>query len=141
MSLTKLIEKKHIYKRRVKVKLFKNAKLKIGNSGLSSLKSQRFEFVYLRGFKKLIRRRHIRRKVTFRKKKFWIFLAPNIILSSKSTNSRMGAGVGSYVRLAINLKVGKTFIEFKNYSPYCMRKLHLRTRFRYPLSFKYIVQL
>ena len=37
----------------------------------------------------------------FFKFKFWIRVFANLILSKKSKNSRMGAGVGSVVRLAM----------------------------------------
>ena len=45
-------------------------KLRVGNSGLFSLRNQRFELVYLRGFKKVIRRAAIRRRMRFRLCKF-----------------------------------------------------------------------
>lgn len=71
----------------------------------------------------------------FRVCKFWIFLKPNCILSCKSTNSRMGAGVGAMVRLSIKLKSYVSFVEFKNYSSSFLRRIHQYSRFRVPLKF------
>lgn len=69
------------------------------------------------------------------RRKFWMFLQPNLIFSAKSVNSRMGAGVGKLVRLAIKLKSYKSFIEFKYYSPYWLKKLKTRTRFKNTLKY------
>lgn len=100
-----------------------------------SLKPQRFELIYMRGFKKIIRRKYIRSKMRFKKKKFWFFIKPNCILSGKSTNSRMGAGVGSLVRLAVNLPAYYTFVEFRGYSLIWLTKLPTYLRYRYPTKF------
>lgn len=135
-----IINRKHIFKNR-RIKTHKRQfKFKIGKSALFSLKVQRFELVYLRGFKKIIRRRFIRVKSLFNRRKFWFFLRPNCVLSSKSVNARMGAGVGSLVRLAIWLKSYKSFVEFRNYSPAWCRKLSNTFRFRYPLKFTYVLK-
>jgi ribosomal protein L16/L10AE len=135
LNLNYLRARKHIFKKRTLKFHHRNFFLKIGTAGLYSLTTQRFELVYLRGFKRLIRRRYIRRRMRFRRRKFWLFLRPNCILSCKSLNSRMGAGVGSLVRIATILKSYKSFVEFKNYSPQWIRKIANRTRFRYPLTF------
>lgn len=129
------MKKKHIFKKRRLYYNLRSYDFKIGTSGLLSLRPQRFEMVYMRGFKKLIRRRHIRRKMRFSKRKFWFFIKPNCILSGKSTNSRMGAGVGSLIRLTVNLKAYKTFVEFLGYSPVWITKLYKRSRFRYPIRY------
>jgi ribosomal protein L16/L10AE len=135
LNLNYIRQRNHIFKKRVLRHVHRKFKLRIGTAGLYSLRAQRFELVYLRGFKKVIRRRHMRRKMRFKRRKFWLYLRPNCILSSKSVNSRMGAGVGSLVRLAILLKSYKSFIEFKSYSPFWLRKLYRYTRYRYPLYF------
>lgn len=135
MNLNYIRQRNHIFKKRVLHHIHRRFKLRIGTSGLYSLRSQRFELVYLRGFKKVIRRRHMRRRMRFRRRKFWLFLRPNCILSCKSVNSRMGAGVGSLVRLAILLKAYKSFVEFKSYSPFWLRKLYRFTRYRYPIHY------
>lgn len=137
MSLTieYLVQRKHIFKNRSKQWFKREPSFKVGTIGLFSLKNQLFELVYLRKLKKLIRRRHIRAKMKFKRRKFWIFLKPNCLFSGKSVNSRMGAGVGSFVRVAIVLKAYKSFLEFKNYSYHWTKKIPTATRFRLPLSF------
>lgn len=111
----------------------------MGEIGLVSMLNQRFDFVYIRGFKKVLRRRHMKKKMSFKRRKFWFFIRPNTILTCKSVNSRMGAGVGSLVRLTTVLKSYKSFIEFVGYSYFWLKKLKNWTRFRYPL--RYIVYL
>lgn len=135
MNLNYIVQRKHIFKNRTISYTHRKYNLHIGSSGLFSLRPQRFELVYLRGFKKIIRRRHIRVKSKFKRRKFWLFLRPNCILSGKSVNSRMGAGVGSLVRLAILLKAYKSFVEFRNYSPRWIRRLARGLRYRYPIKF------
>lgn len=135
MHLTDLQKKKHLFKRRGKKKLSKKLLIPYGNLGLYNLKQTRYELVYLRFLKKVFRQRHIRRKVSFLKKKFWFFLRPNYILSIKSTNSRMGAGVGSLVRVAINLKAYKVFAATKGYSVFWLLTLYKKLRFKYPFYF------
>jgi ribosomal protein L16/L10AE len=111
-----LVQRGHIFKSRNLGNINRLFFFKFGTHGLFSLKKQRFEFIYLRGLKRLIKRRYLRIKTQFKKKKFWLFLTPNLLLSKKSTNARMGAGVGSFVRLAINLKSYYSFLEFDKYS-------------------------
>lgn len=43
-------------------------------------------------------------------------IKPNFLLSMKSKNSRMGSGVGLYVRVCSIVKPGKPIILLKNYS-------------------------
>lgn len=140
MNLNYIVQRKHIFKKRILRFVHRQYKFHIGTSALFSLRPQRFELVYLRGFKKVIRRRHIRVKSKFRKRKFWLFLRPNCILSGKSVNSRMGAGVGSLIRLAILLKSYKSFVEFRYYSPRWTRRLAQFLRYRYPIKFAAITK-
>lgn len=64
-------------------------------------------------------------------------IRPNFILSMKSKNSRMGSGVGMYVRVCSILKPGKPIILLKGYSKlfvsnvikYIKLKLNLNTYF------------
>lgn len=140
MNLSYLLERKHIFKNRRIKSNKRKFKFKIGNSAFFSLKIQRFELVYLRGFKKIIRRRCIKIKSLFKRRKIWFFLRPNCILSSKSVNARMGAGVGSLVRICVWLKSYKSFVEFQNYSFKWCRRLNSIFRFRYPLRFVYVTK-
>ena len=59
------------------------------------------------------------------------------MLTGKSTNSRMGAGVGTLVRIAILLPAYKSFIEFKYYSPVYLKYINMKTRYKLPLIFKF----
>lgn len=135
MNLNYILSRKHIFKKRNLIHVNRKFKLKIGGAALISLLNQRFELVYLRGFRKILRRKHIKKRMSFKRRKFWLFIRPNTVLTSKSVNSRMGAGVGSLVRLTTVLKSYKSFIEFKEYSPFWLKSLHLWTRFRYPLKY------
>jgi len=135
LNLNYLTKRKHLFKSRLLRNNVKPLYLRLGESGFFSLKMQRFEFVYMRFFKKLIRRRYLKKRMRFRVCRFWLFLRPNCILSCKSTNSRMGAGVGALVRVAIKLKSYTSFVEFQNYSSLFLRRIHEQTRFRIPLKF------
>ena len=59
-----------MFKKRIIKKIYRPINLKIGTSGLISLKRQRFELVYLKFLKKILRRRHIKRRMFFRRRKF-----------------------------------------------------------------------
>ena len=141
MNLNYILKKKKIFKKRLFKKHFRVEKLRIGTAGLISLCKQRFELVYLRFLKKLLRRKHIRRKMFFRRRKFWLFLRPNCILSGKTTNSRMGAGVGALVRIAINLEEYKSFVEFKYYSVPYLKYLNCSLKYKYPITYKLHVDI
>lgn len=133
-----LQNKKHMFKKRFNYNTKHVKKLPFGNIGLYTLNLIRYELVYLRLLKKIFRQRHIKGKVSFRKAKYWFFLKPNYILTSKSTNARMGAGIGSTIRLTIRLTPYKTFITMRGYSCLWLKKFIKVSRFRYP--FKFLVQ-
>jgi ribosomal protein L16/L10AE len=50
-------------------------------------------------------------------KRVWMYLVPNYIVSSKSKNSRMGKGKGSFVKWVIRVKAGFTFLELIKIQP------------------------
>ena len=139
MNLNYILKRKKIFKKRIFQKKIKIEKLRAGTIGLISLKKQRFELIYLRFIKKLLRKRHIRRKMLFRRRKYWFFLRPNCSLSGKTTNSRMGAGVGALVRIAINLEAYTSFVEFKYYSGPYLKYLHKALKYKFPLVYKLFV--
>ena len=132
-----LQKKKHIYKNRNKKYSIKNINILRGNCSLYTLKKCRYELIYLRFIKKYLKQKHIRRKMSFRKRKYWFFLRPNYILTSKSTNARMGAGVGSLIRLTIQLSSYKVFCSLNNYSYIWIKKLYRGLRFKYNFKFLY----
>ena len=117
MNLNFLIKKKHIFKRRKNYKFKKLNKLYSYN-GLFSTNSFRFEMVYLKVIKKLFRKKYIKKKVNYIKTKYWVMVKPNFLLTMKSKNSRMGSGVGSYVRVCSIIKPNTPIILFIYHSPY-----------------------
>lgn len=112
--------------------------LKYGSVGLQTLNQIRYELIYLRVLKKLFKQKHLRGKVNFYRYKFWIFLKVNYILSSKSTNARMGSGVGILTRIAIRLPKYFIFLESRGYSYQWVRKIFNKLRFKYSFYFKTI---
>lgn len=139
MSFDYLYKKKHKFKKRS----YKSVNQKMPQLKMLSLYTLykiRFELVYLRQFKKLIRFRSFRKKSLYRFSKYWFFLKPNYILSNKSTNSRMGAGVGTIVRLSIFLNPHKKFVSFKKFSQLWVSLLYKTLRYRIPFLFFYSVK-
>lgn len=134
MNIDKLQKKKHLFKKRLiknyLTKEFKNKKKYF----LYVEKRVRYELVYLRLFKKILRLRSSKKKNLFQKSKFWVHIKPNYILSSKSTNARMGAGVGMIVRLAIYINKFTPFISFFLYSKLWLKKLNKTLRYRIPFK-------
>lgn len=120
MNLTFLIQKKHIFKRRIS-KSTQFSKIYKHRAGIYTINQIRFEFVYLRTFRKIFRKKYLKKKAHFKKFKFWIMIKPNFLLTMKSKNSRMGSGVGSYVRVASLVKPNKPIILFKKYSHQFLR--------------------
>jgi ribosomal protein L16/L10AE len=55
--------------------------------------------------------------------KIWIFLKPNYPISKKSKNSRMGKGVGSFIRWVVKLNQGFIFIRTRNFNWKSLKKL------------------
>lgn len=115
MNLNFLIKKNHIFKRRKK-KIFSYEFFQKKIPGIFNKNQIRFEFIYLKVFKKIFRKKFFKKKSHYKLAKFWIMIKPNFILSMKSKNSRMGSGVGMYVRVCSILKPGKPIILLKGYS-------------------------
>jgi ribosomal protein L16/L10AE len=96
--------------------------------------------IYFRFLKKAVYHKHLKRRTFFKKRKFWVFLFPNSFFSKKSTNARMGAGVGLFVRVIIKLKNYVSFFEFRNFSySWCM-KLYSFLKYRFPVKYLIIKQ-
>nr|YP_010147343.1 50S ribosomal protein L16 [Thuricola similis]QQP22154.1 50S ribosomal protein L16 [Thuricola similis] len=104
LTLDYYLKKSHVFKKRIN----KNLKLVWQNLKstyftrkyltIISLKKQKFELVYIRIFKKFLRKTYCKTKMRFFKPKFWLKIFINALLTKKSKNARMGAGVGSFVR-------------------------------------------
>ena len=105
MNLNFVIKKRHIFKGRGKG-LFTIDCSSTRSSGLYLYNSKRFELVYLKVVKRLFRKKKMKKKLNYIRSRFWLMIRPNFLLTMKSKNSRMGSGVGSYVRVVC--KVGAT---------------------------------
>lgn len=122
MNLNFLIKKNHIFKRRKKKIITSYNKPNL-NSGIYNLNLFRFEFIYLKVFKKIFRKKYLKKKPMYNISKFWLMIKPNFLLTMKSKNSRMGSGVGSYVRVCSILKPNTPIVLFKNYSKYFLKQV------------------
>ena len=113
-------------------------------SRIISSKPITFEFIYWRRLKKLIKR-VIKRKVRarrkirykFYKKNAWVFLKPNFPISRKSKNSRMGKGIGSFIRWSTRLYSNHTFLKFKRIQKIKIIKLSKSLFFTFKTPFYY----
>lgn len=85
----------------------------------------RFELVYMRTIKKLFRKKFIKKRNLYSYTRFWVTVKPNFLLTTKSKNSRMGSGVGSYVRVCARVFNNKPLIFF-NYYPVAIIKQCIR---------------
>lgn len=114
MNINFLIKKKHIFKQRF-VSTTKYTIKNYLNHAIYSTNAFRFEFVYLKTIKKLFRKKYIKRKALYLHTKFWIMIKPNFLLTAKSKNSRMGSGVGLYLRVCSRIHSNTPIIFFKYY--------------------------
>lgn len=115
MNLNFLIKKNHIFKRRKKKTPIYQHDINL-SSGIYNLIQIKFEFIYLKVFKKIFRKKYIKKKCIQKNTYFWMMIKPNFILSMKSKNSRMGSGVGMYTRVCSIIKPQKPLILLKGYS-------------------------
>lgn len=134
MNLNFLIKKNHIFKRRKKKTPVYNNNNTL-STGIYNLNQIRFEFIYLKVFKKIFRKKYMKKKCIQKNTKFWMMIKPNFILSMKSKNSRMGSGVGMYTRVCSIIKPQKPLILVKDYSKnfllksvnYLKKKMNINT--------------
>jgi len=139
LNLNFLIKKNHIFKRRKKKIINSYSKPNL-HSGLYTLNLFRFEFIYLKFFKKIFRKKYLKKKPMYNISKFWLMIKPNFLLTMKSKNSRMGSGVGSYVRVCSILKPNTPIILFKNYSKYFFKKviIYIKLKIGINTTVKYV---
>ena len=114
-------KKAHIFKKRnnVEYKLHVNTSKYVA---ITSVIKQRFEPVYLRTFKKFLRKSYCKTKMRFFKPKFWIKIFINFLLTKKSKNARMGAGVGALCRVVTQLYPATVIIQLKFFKINLVRK-------------------
>ena len=78
--------------------------------------------LYLKVIKKLFRKKYKKKKVNYLKTKYWVMIKPNFLLTIKSKNSRMGSGVGTYVRVCSIIKPNTPLILYTYHSLFLLRK-------------------
>lgn len=135
LNLDFYIKKKHLFKKRIGFGLQIFSKNNLIVNYIYSTKRFRLEFVYIRLFKKFFRRRFIKAKTRFFKPKYWIMFLPNFILTQKSKNARMGAGVGKFVRLTSLVSPGKSFIKTWYYTPSFLKQTVKHFHYKIPNEF------
>jgi ribosomal protein L16/L10AE len=96
--------------------------LRYGNTGVFFSKNNRIENIYLFDLKKKFKFFLVKQKKGFNKR-LWIFIQRNYPISKKSKNSRMGKGVGKFLRLCTRVKKNSTFLEFLNINPVILKKV------------------
>lgn len=134
LTLDYYIKKSHIFKQRKNLN-YKFSKLKKRKYlSIISLVKQRFEFVYVRTFKKFLRRSYCKSKMRFFRPKFWLKIFVNSLLTKKSKNARMGAGVGAFHR-AIFIANPNTYLIvlkffFKKQTVKILRFINFKTKLK-----------
>ena len=125
------------YKKTKKGKLskysFKSKKLKFGNVGLKALRSGIITARQLESA-----RQAINRKIN-RKGKLWIRIYPNLSITSKPSESRMGKGKGPVNHWATKVKAGQLIFEMcgvsKNLSITAFKSGKSKLPFKTDISF------
>jgi len=122
LRLDYYLKRLHLFKQRYASPVICSIKTLNLHTIFISVKKQRFNFVYVRTVRKLLRRKYCKAKMRFFRPRLWIFLNINCILSCKSKNARMGAGVGKLVRLVTILYPQTIFLSI-NYGvrPYLIQ--------------------
>lgn len=120
-----LIKKGHLFKQRYT--LFYNTDLVRYETirhrlGIVNVDTIRFELVYLRLFKKLYRVRCVKLRPVNRRTKYWHLIKPNFVLSAKAKNSRMGSGVGKFVRITCRIVRNNYLAKFFRISYHWLKK-------------------
>lgn len=98
------------------LKIIKNVpRLHLGDAGFFYIIGFRFDLIYLKLLRRLIKRaiKPAKKDAIFRK--VWLNLITNYPLSKKAKNARMGKGKGKFVRWAIRIYPGKFICEFQGF--------------------------
>lgn len=139
-----IFNRKNILQRKLKNRFFKFNKiphLRYGTLGLYCLHTFRFEFRYclfLRKFFKRLFRKNKRKITTFSRRKVWLFIRPNYVLTHKSKNARMGKGKGNFKRWCTIIHPGCVFIEHLNLSPRVYKKYLHRINLKLKIQLKFL---
>lgn len=101
----------------------KDFKLKWGSCGIFFYQQGRFEYAYYVFLKKILKKILKKATYNYETRKYWIFIQPNISLSKKSKNSRMGKGKGATIRRAFRSQIFSPLIEFIGVHPKIILKI------------------
>lgn len=135
MNLDFFIKKNHIFKKR-KFKHFYKIDLKnyYYFKGLYNATRYKIELVYLRYFRKIFKKKKVRKKNLYYKPKYWQYIKPNFIFTKKSKNARMGAGVGKFIRICFYTKPGKPLVLTKFFTDIFLKKAKNFLNFKFNLK-------
>jgi hypothetical protein len=112
-----------IQKRRFFYPINLKTMLTIGNAGFFFFNNIRFEFVYLKLFRRRFRITFKRGKRLAFNRKVWLNLCANYPISKKYKNARMGKGKGSFARWSIKIKPMLCFMEFFGFHPALLKRI------------------
>lgn len=82
---------------------------------LMTKKQIRFEFIYFKLLKLIFKKTFKYKYTIFKKFAFFFNLTPNYPLSLKGKNSRMGKGVGKFLRWSFFLKANSIIFSFASF--------------------------
>lgn len=120
----------------------KSPRLRFGTVGIYCLHTFRFEYRYclfFRKFFKAIFRRRKRKIVTVYRRKTWLFIRPNYVLTHKSKNARMGKGKGNFKRWCTIVYPGRVFIEHLNVSPNIYKQYLKKLKYKLKIQLKLVL--
>ena len=119
-------------------------KLLFGKFGIYSKTQTRLEGIYVKKlklkYKKSFKRRKRQHRPQVSKGLLWIRYRPNIILTRKSKNARMGSGKGKLSRKACNIKPHQTIVEFRRIKPKILSRLQMHMKRKWNVK-AYLLQL
>ena len=133
MNLNFIIKKGHIFKRRYRSLFTFNGNY-VKSNGLYLYNAKRFELVYLKVVKKLFRKKKLKKKLNYVRSRFWLMIRPNFLLTMKSKNSRMGSGVGSYVRVVCMVSAAKPIMFISRYSEIFIDRVIMYLRLKWGIK-------
>lgn len=115
---------------------YSDVKFFFGDSGLFTNQQFRFESVYFRFLKKILRKKYRKKKILFSTQKYWIKFNKNTLLSKKSKNARMGSGKGKYLRYAYSIQPNTSFVETRGFNKKYLTSLNYRIRLKIPAKLR-----
>lgn len=145
MNNSRFLRKKN-YTLKTKQMPFKNRSFKTpkqwvfvyGTVAITAIQQVRIEGVYVKKLRLKLKKFVKKKKKQHRPKKSrpsaWVRYNPNIFLTQKSKNARMGSGKGKLVRRASLTRACSPMVEFRYFKPAWCRSLHAYFLSRWGLS-------